>query len=67
MSQNGKGDTPRPVNFKQYEENYQKLFGDTEVLWERTCPKCKNVVQYRSESARDKSLDKLCSKCRTLT
>lgn len=23
----GKGDTPRPVNFKKYQENYEAIFG----------------------------------------
>lgn len=23
----GKGDTPRPVNFKKYQENYEFIFG----------------------------------------
>lgn len=26
----GKGDTPRPVNFKKYQENYSYIFGDKE-------------------------------------
>jgi len=26
MSQNGKGDKPRPVNLKKYRENYDKIF-----------------------------------------
>ena len=26
----GKGDTPRPVNRKKYEENYQKIFNKEE-------------------------------------
>jgi len=26
MSQNGKGDKPRPVNLKKYAENYEKIF-----------------------------------------
>jgi hypothetical protein len=26
MSQNGKGDKPRPVNLKKYSENYDKIF-----------------------------------------
>jgi hypothetical protein len=26
MSQNGKGDRPRPVNIKKYNENYDKIF-----------------------------------------
>ena len=27
MSQNGKGDKPRPVNKKVYDENYERIFG----------------------------------------
>ena len=26
MNQNGKGDSPRPVNIKKYGENYDKIF-----------------------------------------
>ena len=26
----GKGDTPRPVDFKKYQENYEFIFGDKE-------------------------------------
>lgn len=26
MSQNGKGDKPRPVNLQKYAENYDKIF-----------------------------------------
>lgn len=26
MSQNGKGDTPRPVDRKRYAENYDRIF-----------------------------------------
>jgi hypothetical protein len=26
MSQNGKGDKPRPVNLKKYAENYDRIF-----------------------------------------
>lgn len=59
----GKGDRPRPVNFKKYEKNYKELFGIREVSWDTECPKCGRTIKYRSESARDFSIDKPCKEC----
>ncbi len=31
VSSNGKGDTPRPVDKKKYDENYDRIFGKKKV------------------------------------
>lgn len=48
----GKGDSPRPVNKKQYDENYIRCFGSP-------CPVC--TSQGYNTGADDKAVCKTCN------
>jgi len=55
----GKGDTPRPVNKKKYDEGYIRIFG-------QTCPNCEGLGierLYPPSAIIDEDVYVYCSKC----
>lgn len=39
----GKGDKPRPVDYKKYASNYEKIFRKNKIRYECSSEKCCNV------------------------
>lgn len=46
----GKGDTPRPVNKKKYDINYERAFGRRKAWWQK-----KSHQQWVKKATKDKA------------
>lgn len=65
MSEAGKGDTPRPVNKKRYDKNFERIFRKSLDSFDRLCELGDKIVQQSNAMAQkiDEDLNEGLSDC----